>query len=290
MSPSFCLIAGSSRTSVTRLRRRKRDIGPRRGAFQAADRRRSAPRDRAGRPRRLRINEEGVYSLYQPTEDDSLLVGRFDMAARARARAAVRRMAASCEGPRLPSRWRGISAGRIAHILLRTAEFAAALFIVARAGAGLDAGARAHSAGRPARPDRTLACRSASATSTQSPSDRPTSCTIRGAWVWASQGLTVRDAAGRTVLSAPGGKVGLDPFALALLEVKVRRLELDGLDLRLRVAADGALSLAVASDSGATPIPLPGAAPAGERRYRSRRPRPGRAPKPWPAPRRRLTG
>ena len=73
------------------------------------------------------------------------------------------------------------------------------------------------------------------------------------------KGFTVRDAAGRTVLSAPSGKLGLDPFAAALLDVRVRRLELDGLDLRLRVAADGALSLAVASDSGATPIPLPGA-------------------------------
>jgi hypothetical protein len=72
------------------------------------------------------------------------------------------------------------------------------------------------------------------------------------------KGLTVRDAAGRTVLSAPSGKIGLDPFAAALLDVRVRRLELEGLDLRLRVAADGALSLAVASDSGATPIPLPG--------------------------------
>ena len=72
------------------------------------------------------------------------------------------------------------------------------------------------------------------------------------------KGLTVRDAAGRTVLSAPSGKLGLDLFAAALLDVRVRRLELDGLDLRLRVAADGALSLAVASDSGATPIPLPG--------------------------------
>ena len=76
------------------------------------------------------------------------------------------------------------------------------------------------------------------------------------------KGLTIRDAAGRTVLSAPGGKVGLNPFALAMPEVEVRRLELDGLDLRLRVAADGALSLAVASDLGATPIPLPGATPA----------------------------
>jgi hypothetical protein len=73
------------------------------------------------------------------------------------------------------------------------------------------------------------------------------------------KGFTVRDAAGRTVLSAPSGKLGLDPFAAALLDTRVRRLELDGLDLRLRVAADGALSLAVASDSGATPIALPGA-------------------------------
>ena len=73
------------------------------------------------------------------------------------------------------------------------------------------------------------------------------------------KGFTVRDAAGRTVLSAPSGKLGLDPFAAALLDTRVRRLELDGLDLRLRVAADGALSLAVASDTGATPITLPGA-------------------------------
>ena len=70
------------------------------------------------------------------------------------------------------------------------------------------------------------------------------------------KGFTVRDAAGRTVLSAPSGKVGLDLLNLPLLDVRVSRLELDGLDLRLRVAADGALSLAVASDLGATPIPL----------------------------------
>ncbi|MBV8797261.1 MAG: hypothetical protein JO136_20180, partial [Hyphomicrobiales bacterium] len=73
------------------------------------------------------------------------------------------------------------------------------------------------------------------------------------------KGFTVRDAAGRTVLSAPSGKLGLDPFTLPFLDVRVSRLELDGLDMRLRVAADGALSLAVASDSGATPIPLGGA-------------------------------
>ena len=43
----------------------------------------------------------------------------------------MRDMAAGCEGPRLRSRWRGISAGRVAHVVLRTIEFAAALFIVA---------------------------------------------------------------------------------------------------------------------------------------------------------------
>lgn len=72
--------------------------------------------------------------------------------------------------------------------------------------------------------------------------------------------LTVRDAAGRTVLAAPAGKIGLDTLALLLAQVKVRRLELDGLDLRLRVAADGALSIAVSGDGSAAPIALPGSA------------------------------
>ena len=69
--------------------------------------------------------------------------------------------------------------------------------------------------------------------------------------------LTVRDAAGRTVVAAPAGKIGLDVPALFFGRVKVRRLELDGLDLRLRVAADGALSIAVSGDESAAPIALP---------------------------------
>jgi len=191
------------------------------------------------------------------------LVGPFDMAERARARAAVRRMAASCEGPRLPTRRRGISAGRIAHVLLRTAEFAAALFIVA----GL---ALASMLARG--PIRLVGLHDQIESSLQERAGDLYAITLGPTYLMHDSwgvglgftGLTVRDAAGRTVLAAPRGKVGLNPFALALLEIKVRRLELDGLDLRLRVAADGALSLAVASDSGATPIPLPGAAPAGE--------------------------
>jgi hypothetical protein len=182
------------------------------------------------------------------------------MTTRGRARAAMRDMAAGAEGPRLRSRWRRIGAGRIAHICLRTVEFAAALFIV---GGLILASVLARG------PIRLVGLHDQIEASLKERVGDSYALTLGPTYImhdsWGVglgfQGLTLRDAAGRTVLSAPGGKVGLNPFALALLDVKVRRLELDGLDLRLRVAADGALSLAVANDSGATPIPLPGGPP-----------------------------
>ena len=70
-------------------------------------------------------------------------------------------------------------------------------------------------------------------------------------------GIQIRDGEGRTVVSAPGGRVGLDVVALLALNVKVRRLELDGLVLKLRVRPDGALSVAAAGASDATSIELP---------------------------------
>jgi hypothetical protein len=70
-------------------------------------------------------------------------------------------------------------------------------------------------------------------------------------------GIVIRDRAGRTVLSAPGGRVGLDALSLLTFSVKVRRLELDGLDLRLGLRPDGALSIAAAADATAAPIELP---------------------------------
>ena len=70
-------------------------------------------------------------------------------------------------------------------------------------------------------------------------------------------GIQIRDGEGRTVVSAPGGRVGLDVVALLALDVKVRRLELDGLVLKLRVRPDGALSVAAAGASDATSIELP---------------------------------
>jgi hypothetical protein len=190
------------------------------------------------------------------------LVAGFNMTTRARARAAVRGMAADAEGPRLRPRLRGISAHRVAHILLRTVEFAAALFIV---GGLILASVLARG------PIRLVGLHDQIEASLKERVGDSYALSLGPTYImhdsWGVglgfKGLTLRDAAGRTVLSAPSGKVGLDPFALALLDVKVRRLELDGLDLRLRVAADGALSLAVANDSGATPIALPGAAPGG---------------------------
>ena len=195
------------------------------------------------------------------------------MTPRARARAAVRDMAAGAAGPRLRSRWRRISAGRIAHICLRTVEFAAALFIV---GGLILASVLARG------PIRLVGLHDQIEASLRERVGDSYALTLGPTYImhdsWGVglgfKGLTLRDAAGRTVLSAPGGKVGLDPFALALLDVKVRRLELDGLDLRLRVAADGALSLAVANDSGATPIPLPGGGSRGRGGARPRRFRP----------------
>ena len=74
-------------------------------------------------------------------------------------------------------------------------------------------------------------------------------------------GLAIRDPQGRLVVNAPGGRIGLDAFALMAMQVKVRRLELDGLQLALRVGANGEISLS-AGDENAAPISL-GPSPAG---------------------------
>jgi AsmA-like C-terminal region/Protein of unknown function len=185
------------------------------------------------------------------------------MTARARPRAAMRNMAAGAEGPRLRSRWRLVSAGRVTHVCLRTVEFFAALFIV---------GGLALASMLARGPLRLVGMHDQIQASLQDRVGDRYAIALGPTYVmhdsWGVglgfKGFTVRDAAGRTVLSAPSGKLGLDPFSLALADVRVRRLELDGLDMRLRVAADGALSLAVASDTGATPIPLPAGTVAGD--------------------------
>ena len=191
------------------------------------------------------------------------MLDRFSLTARARARAAMRSLAADCEGPRLPSRWRVISARRVTHVCLRTVEFIAALFIL---GGLVLASMLARG------PIRLVGMHDQIQASLQERVGDRYAIALGPTYVmhdsWGVglgfKGFTVRDADGRTVLFAPSGKVGLDPFAAAVADVRVRRLELDGLDLRLHVADDGKLSLAVASDSGATPIPLPAGTAAGD--------------------------
>jgi len=174
----------------------------------------------------------------------------------------MRSLAADCEGPRLRSRWRLVSARRVTHVCLRTVEFVAALFIL---GGLVLASMLARG------PIRLVGMHDRIQSSLQERVGDRYAIALGPTYVmhdsWGVglgfKGFTVRDADGRTVLFAPSGKVGLDPFAAAVADVKVRRLELDGLDLRLHVAGNGALSLAVASDSGATPIPLPAGTAAG---------------------------
>src|ERR1700748_3434320 len=144
------------------------------------------------------------------------------MTTRARARAAMRNMTADGEGPRPRSRWRPLPAGRLAHICLRMVEFAAALFIV---------GGLALASLLARGPLRLVGMHDQIQTSLQErvgdryASDLGPTYLMHDSWGvgLGFKGLTVRDAAGRTVLSAPSGKIGLDPFAAALLDVRGRR-------------------------------------------------------------------
>ena len=70
-------------------------------------------------------------------------------------------------------------------------------------------------------------------------------------------GIQINDREGRTVVAAPGGRVGLDLMSLFGLDVKVRRLELDGLVLKLHVRPDGTLTVAAAPSTEAATIEIP---------------------------------
>jgi hypothetical protein len=60
-------------------------------------------------------------------------------------------------------------------------------------------------------------------------------------------GIEIDDSSGRMLLSAPGGRISLDFLALLDFRVRVRRLELDGLVVNLRVHKDGELEVAAAA-------------------------------------------
>ena len=75
------------------------------------------------------------------------------------------------------------------------------------------------------------------------------------------QGVAIKDRAGRTLLAAPKGDISLDLPALAALDVKAKRLELVGLDLRLTVQPDGSVSVEGAKEPDAIAIDLPAPKP-----------------------------
>ena len=70
------------------------------------------------------------------------------------------------------------------------------------------------------------------------------------------EGLDIKDRSGHSVLSAPTGHVGLDFVSLMMFEVKVKRLEIDKIDLRLTVQPNGSVSLAAAKTPDAVTIDL----------------------------------
>ncbi len=168
----------------------------------------------------------------------------------------MRRMVESAEGPRLSTPARGGGRRQLLHVLARVVEALAVLALV---------GALALAVRLSQGPIYLEALHDKIAWSLQERAGEGYAVDLGPTYVmhnsWGVglgfRRLTVRDAAGRTVLSAPTGKIALDPFAAFLAQVKVRRLELDGLSMRLRVAQDGALSIAVSGDDSAAPIALP---------------------------------
>jgi hypothetical protein len=91
------------------------------------------------------------------------------------------------------------------------------------------------------------------------------------------EGVVIRNREGRTLVDAPKGEVSLDPLALAALSVKVRRLDLVGLDLRVTMGPNGGFSVAGAAAPDAVGINLPAPhLPPGADLGNSGRPSPGR--------------
>lgn len=190
------------------------------------------------------------------------MVNRFDTTTRAQARLAMKNLLANCEGPRLPSKNRRVSARGMGLSFLGVCGGLAALVLL-----GLGALTLRLAQGP-------IALESLTPRITQSLEEKfghqfsfalgPTSLE-RGenGVTLAFQGVAIKDHAGRTLIAAPKGELWLDLLALAGLDVKAKRLELVGLDLRLTVQPNGTLSVegANAPDAVAINVPAPESPP-----------------------------
>jgi uncharacterized protein DUF3971 len=192
------------------------------------------------------------------------LVHRFDAATKAKARLALKVLLAQADGPRLRAPWRGFRLGGVGWSLLGLCAGLLALALVGFAvlAVRLSQGPIGLESLTPR-----IASSLEERFGRQYTFDLGPTALERGenGATVSFQGVVIRDRAGRTLVSAPKGDISLDLFALATLDVKVKRLELVGLDLRLTVQPDGALSVAGAQapDAVAIELPAPGPLPAG---------------------------
>ncbi|HVP99618.1 MAG TPA: AsmA-like C-terminal domain-containing protein [Roseiarcus sp.] len=190
------------------------------------------------------------------------MVGWFDVGHRARARATLRRLLESAEGARLPAPPRRGRPRRAVSLLIRIAGILAVVAVIG----GLTLAVRLaegpiHLDGLHDRIAASLQERTGNRYSVEL---GPTFL-AQDAWGvgLGFSGVKLRDANGRVVLSAPQGKIGLDAWALLMAQLKVRRIELDDLSLRLRVAANGTLSIAMAGAGEAPIVAVPHSQEAG---------------------------
>jgi hypothetical protein len=188
------------------------------------------------------------------------LVHRFDSATKAEARLKLRTMLADGEGPRLRAKWRLVS---MRGLTLAFVGLFGGLLALALLGFGVLALRLSQGP---------IALDSLTPRIAQSLEERfghrysfalgPTALERGENGVAVSfQGVAIKDQTGRTLLAAPKGNISLDLAALAALQVKAKRLELVGLDLRLTVQPDGTLSVAGANEPNSVAIDLPAPKP-----------------------------
>jgi hypothetical protein len=78
----------------------------------------------------------------------------------------------------------------------------------------------------------------------------------------AVNGLTINRADGRRVISAPKADLIFDPLSLLAGQIRPSRVDIDGLNVELRVLEDGALDLSAGGDPNALTAPAPETEPA----------------------------
>ena len=185
-----------------------------------------------------------------------------DAPERAKARGAMRNLVGSADGPRLRRAWRPVSARGLLRAGLGLCGLAVALAILGALGVFylLAKGPISLESLKP----RIASSLEEKLGGKYKVSIGPTSLN-RGPNGLGLHfgGIQINDREGRTVVAAPGGRVGLDLLSLLGLDVKVRRLELDGLVLKLHVRPDGTLTVAAAPSTEAATIEIP-ASPRGQ--------------------------